>query len=112
MCACVALCERAFVQGLQVRPELLIVHSRVEFTPLFTGHRHAGRLAECVELLLTALTFATLDDAEAMGSQYGDACSGGGADNGKKLIRSNMLQYHHIRLLEVYHHKLVLSAIP
>jgi len=62
---------------------MVIVQSMLEFTPLYTGHRWSHRVAEGAELVLTALVFSALDDAAAMGSQYGDACSGGGADNGR-----------------------------
>lgn len=70
-------------QGNKIRPEFLVLWEDEDLAPQYTGHRWPGRAAEGVELLCTALIFPDLDLAPAMGSQYGDACSGGGADNGE-----------------------------
>ena len=70
-------------QGKKISPEFLVLWEDADLNTKYTGHRWPGRAAEAVELTLTTLIFDALDKAASMGSQYGDACSGGGADNGE-----------------------------
>jgi hypothetical protein len=61
---------------------MVLLLSRPEFSPLYRGHRWGPRVAEAIELIVTTFGFKQIAEAEAMGSHYGDAISGGGADNG------------------------------